>query len=79
MREHLVCLEGSGPRAKAKLARVLLDGVWIKDQSVPGGTPRPELKPFFDLQYAGLSKRCIAVAIPTRFEAGNTYGLHGDR
>ena len=38
-----------------KLARVLFDGVWIKDQSVLGVTPRPELKPFFDLQYAGLS------------------------
>ena len=38
-----------------KLARVLFDGVWIKDQSVLGVTPRPELKLFFDLQYAGLS------------------------
>ena len=38
-----------------KLARLLFDGVWIEDQSVLGVTPRPELKPFFDLQYAGLS------------------------
>ena len=38
-----------------KLARLLFDGVWIKDQAVIGVTPRPELKPFFDLQYAGLS------------------------
>ncbi len=38
-----------------KLVRVLFDGVWIKDQAVLGVTPRPELKPFFDLQYAGLS------------------------
>ena len=38
-----------------KLARLLFDGVWIKDQAVLGVTPRPELKPFFDLQYAGPS------------------------
>ena len=38
-----------------KLARVLFDGVWIKDQGVLGVTPRPELKPFFDLQYSELS------------------------
>ena len=38
-----------------KLARLLFDDVWIKDQSVLGVTPRSELKPFFDLQYAELS------------------------
>jgi DNA invertase Pin-like site-specific DNA recombinase len=38
-----------------KLARSLFDGVWIDKQKVLGVTPRPELKPFFDLQYAGLS------------------------
>ena len=39
-----------------KLARLLFDGVWIKDQAVFGVTPRPELKPFFDLAYSELSK-----------------------
>ncbi|MCI0813119.1 MAG: zinc ribbon domain-containing protein, partial [Chloroflexi bacterium] len=39
-----------------KLARLLFDGVWIKDQAVFGVTPRPELRPFFDLAYAELSK-----------------------
>ena len=70
-----------------KLARVLFDGVWIKDQSVLGVTPRPELKPFFDLQYAGAVKRCIAVATPTGFEPAisaltglrpvNSFALNG--
>lgn len=40
------------------------DGVWIEDQSVLGVTPKPELKPVFDLQYAGLS-----VATPTGVES----------
>ena len=40
---------------KNKLARVLLDSVWIKDQAVLGVTPRAEVKPLFDLQYSGLS------------------------
>ena len=38
-----------------KLAKTLFESVWIKDQQVFGVTPRPELKPFFDLQYSGLS------------------------
>ena len=38
-----------------KLARALFESVWIEDQSVLGVTPRPELKPFFDLAYSELS------------------------
>ena len=39
-----------------KLARTLFEAVWIENQKVLGVTPRPELKPFFDLQYSELSK-----------------------
>ena len=38
-----------------KLARALFDAVWIENQKVLGATPRPELKPFFDLQYSEMS------------------------
>ena len=38
-----------------KLARSLFESVWIENQKVLGVTPRPELKPFFDLQYSELS------------------------
>ena len=38
-----------------RLARTLFDAVWIENQRVLGVTPRPELKPFFDLQYSELS------------------------
>ena len=38
-----------------KLARALFSAVWVENQQVLGVTPRPELKPFFDLQYSELS------------------------
>ena len=38
-----------------KLAKALFESVWVNDQSVLGVTPKAELKPFFDLQYSGLS------------------------
>ena len=41
---------------KNKLARTMFDSVWIDNQGVLGVTPRPELKPFFDLTYSELSK-----------------------
>ncbi len=37
------------------LGPVGFDAVWIENQRVLGVTPRPELKPFFDLQYSELS------------------------
>ena len=39
-----------------RLAKQLFDIVWIKDKKVLAVTPRPEFKPFFDLQYEGLSQ-----------------------
>ena len=36
-----------------RLAKQLFDTVWIKDKRVLAVTPRPEFKPFFDLQYEG--------------------------
>ena len=39
-----------------RLARQLFEAVWIREQRVMAVTPRPELKPLFDLRYDGLSK-----------------------
>ncbi len=39
-----------------RLASTLFEAVWIKDTAVTAVTPAPEFKPFFDLQYDGLSK-----------------------
>jgi hypothetical protein len=38
-----------------RLAKQLFDIVWIKDKRVLAVTPSPEFKPFFDLQYEGVS------------------------
>ena len=46
----------AGDEHRNKLARTLFDTVWIENQKVLGVTPRPELKPFFDLQYSELLK-----------------------
>jgi site-specific DNA recombinase len=40
---------------KNRLATSLFEAVWIKDKKVAAVTPRPEFKPFFDLQYESLS------------------------
>ena len=40
-----------------KLARCLFQEVWIKDKEVVAVKPRPELKPFFDLNYGVMEER----------------------
>jgi hypothetical protein len=44
-----------------RLAKQLFDIVWIKDKKVLAVTPRPEFKPFFDLQYEGLSQGVLHI------------------
>ena len=39
-----------------RLASILFEAVWIKDTRVTAVTPTPEFKPFFDLQYEGMSQ-----------------------
>ena len=38
-----------------RMVSCLFEIVWIQDKKVMAVTPRPEFKPFFDLQYAGMS------------------------
>ena len=42
-------------RQRNRLALSLFEAVWIQNQGVLAVTPRPELRPFFDLQYEGVS------------------------
>jgi len=46
----------SDEQQRNRLAKQLFDIVWIKDKKVLAVTPRPEFKPFFDLQYEGMSQ-----------------------
>ena len=40
---------------KNRLANTLFETIWIRDKKVVAVTPRPEFKPFSDLQYEGMS------------------------
>ena len=55
LRDAALAWQEANQEQRNKLARTLFDGIWIEKQRVLGVTPRPELKPFFDLQYTGLS------------------------
>ena len=44
-----------------KLARALFDQVWVKDAKVVAVKPRPELEPFFRLNYEEYSKQILEV------------------
>jgi hypothetical protein len=46
---------------KNRLAKCLLETVWIKDKKVVAVTPQPEFTPFFDLQYDGKSNYTLVV------------------
>ena len=51
----------SDEQQRNRLAKQLFDIVWIKDKRVLAVTPRPAFKPFFDLQYDGLSQGVMHV------------------
>ena len=51
-----------------KLARALVDEVWVKDQVVVAVKPRPELEPFFRLNYEEFVKENLEGSGSTRVE-----------
>ena len=56
-----------------KLARALFDQVWVKDKIVVGVKPRPELEPFFRLNYLE-SEKIIEGCAPRRVEVHLKHG-----
>ena len=51
--------EAATQEQRNKLARCLFDEVWVKDKVVVGVKPRPELEPFFRLNYEEFPKEYI--------------------
>ena len=47
--------EQANQQQRNRLARQLFEAVWIQNQRVLAVTPRPEYKPFFDLEYQNAS------------------------
>ncbi|MEE9247173.1 MAG: hypothetical protein V3U79_00545 [Dehalococcoidia bacterium] len=43
--------EAATPEQRNKLARCIFDQLWLKDKTVVAVKPRPELEPFFRLNY----------------------------
>ena len=57
-----------------KLARALFDQVWVKDKVVVGVKPRPELEPFFRLNYEESTKENIDGGTQRRVELPLEHG-----
>ena len=51
--------EEASQEQRNRLATCLFESVWIGDKKVVAATPRPEFKPFFDLQYQGMSNYVV--------------------
>ena len=52
----LTKMADSGAGKRKRLASTLFEAVWIRNTQVNAVTPTPEFKPFFDLQYEGMSQ-----------------------
>ncbi|MFC1939925.1 recombinase family protein [Chloroflexota bacterium] len=55
LKDIVLAWKVASQKQRNRLASSLFETVWIKDKKVLAVTPRPEFKPFFDLQYAGKS------------------------
>jgi site-specific DNA recombinase len=66
--------EAATPQQRNKLARCLFDQVWVQDKRVVAVKPRPELEPFFRLNYEEFLKENIEGRRSRRVELHpNTY------
>ena len=51
LNDIVIAWKVASQKQRNQLASCLFETVWIKDKQVYAVTPRPEFKPFFDLQY----------------------------
>ena len=58
-----------------KLARALFDQVWVEDDVVVAVKPRPELEPFFRLNYEEYQKQILEVSTRRRVEVYREHGI----
>ncbi len=65
--------EAATPEQQNKLARTLFEEIWIKDKEVVFVKPRPELDPFFRLNYE--ESISFEGVTSTRVELGLKHGL----
>jgi hypothetical protein len=61
LKDITVAWERANQEQRNRLASCLLEAVWIKDKKVLAVTPRTDFKPFFDLQYDGMSNYVLQI------------------
>ncbi len=64
--------ESATPEQQNKLGRALFEEIWIKDKEVVFVKPRPELDPFFRLNYEESTRNSVERLISTRVELYRT-------
>ncbi len=57
------------------MARALFEEIWIKDKKVVFVKPRPELDPFFRLNYEESKRKAVEGVTSTRVELPLKHGL----
>ena len=67
--------ESATAEQQNKLARTLFEEIWIKDKEVVFVKPRPELDPFFRLNYEESTRKAVEGVTSTRVELGLKHGL----
>jgi hypothetical protein len=61
LKDVSVAWEQATQEQRNRLASCLFEAVWIRDKKVLAVTPRSEFKPFFDLQYDGMSNYVLQI------------------
>ncbi len=61
LKDIVLAWQQASQEQRNRMANCLFETVWIQDKKVMAVTPRPEFKPFFDLQYAGMSHYMLQV------------------
>ena len=61
LKDIVLAWEQASQEHSNRMVSCLFETVWIQDKKVMAVTPRPEFRPFFDLQYTGMSRYMLQV------------------
>ena len=61
LKDITLAWEQANQEQRNRLASQLFEAIWVKDKKVWAVAPRPEFKPFFDLQYEGVSHGVLQI------------------
>jgi hypothetical protein len=61
LRDVVKAWEQASSEQRNHLSKCLFEMVWIKDKKIVAVTPRPDFKPFFDLNYEDMSQYVLQI------------------